>query len=171
MSQTKRKGHTREQLHIPKVHCPVEVRTPPCNDEQLSDVLQLALPAWLDFLPGVINLPVTPPADIDPAVRILLDGRGALYIMLAGLNNDETMLSRALKARKWLLDNLNLIITPFSQLQPDRTKLPGLILVATPQATEHLKINCSQFPHTTCHIMQLHLMQNRDQWSLLILPA
>ncbi|MBN1764716.1 MAG: hypothetical protein JW860_05615 [Sedimentisphaerales bacterium] len=171
MSQTKRKGHTREQLHIPKVHCPVEVLTPPCKDEQLSDALHMALSAWLNFLPGVISLPITPPADIDPAVKILLDGRGELYVMLPSLNADETILSRALRARKWLTDNLNLITSPFTQLQLDRTTPPALILVTGGPATQNLKISCSQLPDITSHVMQLHIMQSHDKWSLLILPA
>lgn len=150
----------------PLVFSPVNLERLPENDCQLSDALQCALPGWLIAVPGAMVVPVSLPADIDTAARILVDANGRLYVLLASLCPGENVLPRALAARKWLNENLQLVLGQFRQLQIDRTSAVGLILVSG-GVIDLLKASCCQISEFPCHLMELILLQDGQKWSLL----
>jgi hypothetical protein len=146
---------------------PVVVGQLPRSDQELADALQLALPGWLTRLPTVMSLPVNFPADIDPAVRIFVDANGRLHLFLASLDGGE-ILPRVLKARRWLTDNLALIISHCRQIKIDRSLPIGIVLV-TGGSIDTLRQSCGQISDFPVQVLQLHLLQNDMGSSLLVI--
>jgi hypothetical protein len=152
----------------PIPHSPIPVTVFPRQDAELADVLQLALPGWLGEIPTGLALPLCKPSHVDPAARVLIDATGRLHIMLASLTGSPDLFSKALQARKWLNENLNLIASHCPQLKIDRSLAAGLILIAPPPL-EILQNGGSQIREFPILIKQLHLLLNEEKAALLIL--
>ncbi|MFC1782330.1 hypothetical protein ACFL02_01940 [Planctomycetota bacterium] len=75
---------------------------------------------------------------------------------------------RALRGRKWVVDNLELIISHCRQLRIDRSLPVGVILVAG-GSIEGLRQSGSQINEFPCVVLQLHLLQNEGgSWLLVV---
>jgi hypothetical protein len=159
-----------EKNNKPAVHTPISVESLPQDDCRLCNALQLAISDWLKVVPGPMLVPLPLPENLDPAVRIVIDMNGRLYILLTGLSADNNIAERALAGRKWLTDNISLVWGYCRQLRIDRTLQPGLILVAG-GSVDLLKTACSQISNFPCHILQLHFLYNSGKWSLLPMPV
>jgi len=155
-------------LTTPKTPTTIPVPHPPQANRHLSDALQLALPAWLTSLPQTIALPVTLPAELDPAARILVDTTGRAHVMLASITPDQGLLTRALAVRAHLLNHLTQIAQQTTQLQIDTNAPVGLILIS-PAPADPLRQLCQQLADLPCQIFQLHLTHTDDACSLLLL--
>ncbi len=152
----------------PMVYSPVEVPHLPRSSDELSSVLQLQMPQWLNNIASPMILPIPLPRPISPGIRLLVDGNGRLYIFHASLSDDYDLFAEAMTARNWLNQNLMLVQNYCPQLRFDRTQEIGMILV-TGGSTDTIKTASEQIP-CPVHLMKLHLLQNGSQWSLLILP-
>jgi len=146
---------------------PIGVAQLPRTDHELAQVLQLALPGWLTQLPTVMALPVHLPTDINPAVKILIDANGRLHVFFASLTGGGEILPHALRARKWLSDNLSLIIASCRQIKIDPSLPIGIILV-TGGALDTLRPSSTQMGEFPTLVLQLLLLQNNSGSSLLV---
>jgi len=161
-------GETRFAPQRPMPHGPICVAGFPNQDTELADILQLALPGWLTDLPAAFPLPLRMPGPLDPSARVIVDATGRLHIMLASLTGSHELLSRACQARKWLSENLNLIIGSCPQVKIDRSLAAGLILIAPPPL-EGLQNGASQIREFTILLKQLYLLLNDSNAAILIL--
>lgn len=152
----------------PPLHRTIPLNRLPADDAELTDILQLHLPVWLGDLPSVLILPVLAPPSIDRAVRIAVDAGGRLFLLVAGFTDGQILLGRALGARKWLIENLDLVLSSCPQIRIDRTLEPGLILVTTGEAVP-LRAECSQIAAFPCRILACHFLQNGPEISLLVM--
>jgi len=151
----------------PAVLSPVWGKALPASDGELADRLQLALPGWLRSVPTALALPLNLPEDIAEGAAVLLDAAGRLWVLGASLAGGETLLARALAARKWLVKNLELLAGHCRQLRIDTGLEPGLILVTGSQV-EPLRASCSQIGKFPCTVMQVHLLRAPAGYGLLI---
>jgi len=146
--------------------CPIPVEKLPRDNAALSDALQLALPGWLTELPSVMAMPLNLPDTIDRSVRVLIDATGHLYILATSLTDDVGLWQKALQGRKWLIENISLIVSHCRQLKIDPSQEAGIVLVTA--GADSLRQNCDQISDFPCLILQLHLLQNGPNKSLLI---
>ena len=146
---------------------PMPIASLPRNDDELKDILQLALPGW----PGVFSAPVMVPIprEKDIVERILIDSTGRAYVTDASLQGDEKLSVRALTRRKWLEDNLSLIAGYCRQVRIDQDLIPGVVLAGA-GSLEALKITCSAISDFPCHLLQLYFLQTGEDFSLLSVP-
>lgn len=161
-------GETKFAFQRPMPHCPILVAEFPNQDTRLSDILQLALPGWLRDLPAAFPLPLRMPGPLDPSSRVIVDATGRLHIVLASLTGSHELLSRACQARKWLSENLELIIGSCPQVKIDRSLAAGLILIAPPPL-EGLQNGASQIREFPILLKQLYLLLNDSNAAILIL--
>jgi len=151
-----------------EVLCPVAVSKLPRNDEELAMALQLALPGWLKGIATPMILPLNPPRDMDTSVRFIVDGIGRLYVLGVSLAANEEAFTKALQGRKWLEDNLSMILSSCPQIRIHRSLEAGVILVAGGEV-RFLQESVSQITEFPIVVKQLHLLQNEENSSLLIL--
>jgi hypothetical protein len=152
----------------PLPQCPIPVVSFPNNDVELAEALQLALPGWLTDVPAAMVVPVSKPSDLEPAARVLIDATGRLLVLLPSLTGNDNLLNQALHVRKWLSDNLNLIVNSCPQIKIDRSLPTGLILI-TPPPINSLQMSYSQIRQFPILFKQLHLLQNGSNKSILIM--
>lgn len=150
--------------------CPIKVENFPQNDAQLSDYLQLALPRWLTTLPTAMAVPLTLPGAIDPAVRILIDATGRLHVMLSSLTANDSIVTRVLAARNWLCENSELIEGNCRQLRIDRNAQVGIVIITGSEITS-LPQAIGQLPDLPCQILRLYFLQDKQDRSLVLIPA
>jgi len=151
-----------------EVLSPVVVVKLPRSDGELADVLQLALPCWLKGIVTPMILPLSRSSDMDKSVRFLVDGNGRLFVLGASLAASEDAFAKALQGRKWLEDNLSMILSSCPQVRIDRSLEAGVILVAGGDVS-FLHESVSQIQEFPIVVKQLHLLQNEAGSSLLIL--
>jgi len=146
---------------------PMPIVSLPRSDDELNDILQLALPVW----PGVLSAPVMVPIprEKDIVERILIDSTGRSYVTDASLQSDENFSVRALTRRKWLEDNLSLIAGYCRQVRIDQDLIPGVVLAGA-GSLEALKITCAAISDFPCHLLQLYFLQTGEDFSLLSVP-
>jgi len=152
----------------PEVLSPVVVAKLPRKDEDLADALQLALPGWLKPIVTPMILPVPRPSDLESSVRFLVDGNGRLFVLGVSLAASEEAFTKALQGRKWLEDNLSMILSACPQVRINRSLEAGVILVAGGNV-RFLQENVSQITEFPIMVKQLHLLQNEAGSSLLVL--
>ena len=151
-----------------EVLSPVVVVKLPRSDGDLADALQLSLPGWLKGIVTPMVLPVSRPSDMDKSVRFLLDGNGRLFVLGVSLSASKEALSKSLQGRKWLEDNLSMILSSCPQVRIDRSLEAGVILVAGGDVS-FLQESVSQIQEFPIVVKQLHLLQNESGSSLLII--
>ena len=102
------------------------------------------------------------------SVRVLIDGNGRLSILGASLTDQSGIWELVMRARKWLMDNLELIISHCRQLKIDRSREVGVIMVAG-GGVEGLRQSCGQSGEFPCEVLQLHLLKNDGgSWLLVV---
>ena len=151
-----------------EVLSPVGVSKLPRSDGDLADALQLALPGWLKGIVTPMILPLSRPGDMEPSVRFLVDGNGRLFVLGVSLTASEDALTKALQGRRWLEDNLSMILSSCPQVRIDRSLEAGVILVAGGEVS-FLQESVSQIQEFPIVVKQLHLLQNEAGSSLLVL--
>lgn len=152
----------------PAVHRTISVETLPTTDAALSDALQLALPGWLTALPTAMAVPLDLPSNVGPHIRVLFDAAGRFHILTARLSGDQGLLAEALMARKWLVENLDLLTTHCRHFSIDRRLPTGIVLVAGAAVANTLRAAAAQIEGFPCHVMQLHLLQGETKPALLV---
>jgi hypothetical protein len=151
-----------------EVLSPVGVGKLPRSDGELADVLQLALPGWLKGIVTPMILPLGRSSDMDKSVRFLVDGNGRLFVLGVSLTASEDAFTKALQGRKWLEDNLSMILSACPQVRIDRSLEAGVILVAGGDV-RFLQESVSQISEFPIQVKQLHLLQNESGSSILVI--
>ena len=139
----------------------------PQDDKSLCDELVLGLPRWLAAVPTALAVPLCLPGEFDRSVRILLDGGGRLQVLAVNMSGEGEVLARALRLRKWLVENMEMVVAHCRQLRIDRALEVGVILVAG-GAVETLRQSCSQISEFPCQVLQVHLVQSEQGSSVLV---
>ena len=151
----------------PLPQAPLPVARLPKTDLELMESLVLALPGWLTCLPSGMAAPINMPKELG-SVRVLIDGNGRLSILGASLTGQSGIWEQGMRARKWLTDNLELMIGHCRQLRIDRSMEVGMVMVVGSGA-EGLRQSCGQISDFPCHVLQLHLLQNDGgNWLLVV---
>ncbi len=139
----------------------------PQDDKDLCDELVLGLPRWLAVVPTALAVPLCLPGEFDRSVRILLDGGSRLQVLAVKMSGEAEVLSVALRVRKWLRENMEMVVAHCRQLKIDRAQEVGVILVVG-GAVETLRQSCSQISEFPCQVLQVHLVQSELGSSVLV---
>ncbi|MBN2375295.1 MAG: hypothetical protein JXD22_02755 [Sedimentisphaerales bacterium] len=139
----------------------------PQDDKRLCDELVLGLPRWLTVVPTALAVPLCLPAEFDRSLRILLDGGGRLQVLAVKMSGEGEVLGRALRLRKWLRDNMEMVVAHCRQIKIDRALEVGVILVVG-GAAENMRQSCSQLSDFPCQVLQVHLLQSELGNSVLV---
>ncbi len=153
---------------LPTILNPVPVTEWPGTDAELADILQLALPGWLNTIPMAITIPIKQPKHLARSARVLVDTTGRLWIMWTGLYANEHTLADVLSLRTWLADSLHTIQQQCRQLRIN-SDLPVGIALVSGNNCEQLRADTQSITDFPCEILQLYLMQFETSKALVII--
>ena len=115
---------TRRQLLRPRpvpppVLEPIALKQMPTNDQAFADTLSAQAHLWTHDIDDIEELYIPLPDRFRTGTRLLSDANGRVFILQAALNDNESLLSKALAVKSWYAENRSLLsLASRRELQP-----------------------------------------------------
>ncbi|MBN2210451.1 MAG: hypothetical protein JW709_03565 [Sedimentisphaerales bacterium] len=116
------------RVSLPPIHQAIPIETFPEDDIWLTRLLAEQAVLWLVELHGPVVMDVRLPDRLDERGRVLVDGRGRLWGLLASLNDDSQLLPPGLILRHWINEHAGLLADACRGVYVDAAQHAGLIL-------------------------------------------
>ncbi len=155
-------------VSLPPVHQTIPIETFPEDDIWLTRLLAEQAVMWLPDLHGPVVLDVRLPDRLDERGKILVDGQGRLWGVLASLNDDAPLLTSGLILRHWINEHARLLADVCRGVYVDADRPAGLILATAATAEPTLQEVAAETPAGDILTRRIHFLTRGLSRALLV---